>query len=402
MATACATLVVGAALAPRASAAPGPSGAAADTVSSEAGPAPLLIPGRPNPADSAVIDPARQARGQFAVARGLETKYPTAAILTYRKALRLDPSLRDANYRIGLLFNTRAQWAEAAKCFAAELQKHPDHLDAAREKALALARTGDGAGAIRELEALSRSHPRDGRMWHALGFAYSSAGRAREAEKAIRRAIALPPPDVEEHRDLGALLASLGREREARVEYRRALAVRPLDPATWFNLGNLEHRAGHRDSALICYRRAVAADSSFSIGYRGQVQLLRESDRADDAAQVYRVWLARRPDEHGTRLEAVRMLIEMGRGEEALALARAGIEAIPGSGQTRLIYGMTLSGQGRQREALRYLREAQLLFGADGNEVRRVEGLIAALRAAAPDSLRHLFRSDSLAHPSRR
>ncbi len=369
---------------------------AADTLPPESEPAPLLIPGRPNPVDSAVVDRAREAREQFELARTLEAKHPATAILTYRKALRLDPALREANYRIGLLFNTRAQWTEAAKSFAAEIERHPEHVDAARELGIALARAGDPARAIPQLERLARRRPQDGRMWHALGFAYSRAGRAREAERAIRKAIALPPHDVEEHRDLGALLASLGREREAREEYRRALVLAPGDPATWINLGNLERRAGRRDSALTCYRRAVEGDSLFALGYQGQVQVLRELKRSAETVEVFRRWLARIPAEHGARLEAVQLLLAMGEGDEALALARAGVEASPRSGPPLAIYGMALAGRGRHREALARLREAQKSFGPDAGEVERVEKMIAVLRAGAPDSLRALFQADSI------
>jgi len=379
---------------------PGELGSAPDSLPPESEPAPLLIPGRSNPAaETLQVSREREAREQFEEAKRYEAHLPATAIVTYRKALRLDPTLRDANYRMGQLFNTRSQWAEARKCFAAELDAHPDHADAARELALAMARTGEAPEAVNRLLALSKKSPRDGRIWHALGFAYTQAGKPKEAEHALRMAIELPPKDVEENRDLGALLSALGRPNEAREEYRRALAIDPQDPGTWLNLGNLERKAGRRAAALDAYRHAVAGDSSFALGYQAQIQMLAEDKRAAEMVEVYRAWLSKQPDQYGARLEAVELLQELHRGNEALALAREGMEAMPKSGQARAIYGMALAGQGRSGEALGALRQAQQIFSGNPAEQARVESLIAALRRSAPDSLQALFRADSLAHP---
>jgi Flp pilus assembly protein TadD len=343
------------------------------------------------------MDSSARAREQFR--RGLQferQKHPAAAIMAYRTAVRLDPTLRDAHYRSGLLFNTRSQWAEAVKEFAAEVEHHPDHQEAARELGVALARSGDHARARQQLELLSRRAPRDGRVWHALGFVDFQAGRARDAETALRRAIALPPPQFEEHRDLGVVLAATGREKEAREQYRRALALEPNDPVTWFNLGNLEARAGRLDSALASYSRAVEQDSSLSLGYDAQVRTLRELGRESEVVAVYRAWLTHVPADHAARLQAVELLIRLGRHEEAVEWAEAGVRAAPRRGAPYMIYAMALAGRGRLRDALTQFRKGQRAFGGDHAEVQRAEDLIAALRKAAPDSLRALFAEDSL------
>ena len=144
----------------------------------------------------------------------------------------------------------------------------------------------------------------------------------------------------------------------------------------------------------------MAGDSSFSLGYQAQIQMLSEEHRADEVVEVYRAWLEHQPDLYGARLEAVELLQGMQRGKEALALAKAGLDLNPKSGQARLIYGMALAGQGRSGEALVLLRQAQQAVAGDAAELARVESMITMLRRVAPDSLRALFRADSVAHPS--
>jgi tetratricopeptide (TPR) repeat protein len=171
--------------------------------------------------------------------------------------------------------------------------------------------------------------------------------------------------------------------------------MNPRDPTTWLNLGNFERRGGQPDSALVDYRAATRADSSFALGYLAEIQLLRQNRRDAEAVDVYRRWLAAMPHEHATRLSAVQLLQTLGRSDEALVLAQEGLQAAPKDGAPHVVYGMALAGRGRTREALEHLRTGQSLFD-DATERAQVEGLIGALRAKAPDSLRALFAEDSV------
>ena len=354
-------------------------------------------------ADTSRGGPLKRAHDAFALGRQLEANgLPGAAIISYLNALRSDPTLPDANYRIAMLYLTRDQVAEAAKHLAAEVEHHPKNDAAVRQFGLCLARLGDTGRAIRILERLERHSPREGENWRALGFAYLAAKRPREAESALRRALRLPPTTVEERRDLGAALGALGRDAEARVQYRAALALAPRDAPTWLNLGNLERRAGQRDSALACYRRAEAGDSSFALALEAQTQLLRELHRDDEAVAAYRRWLARHPDHHGTRLEAVQFLEALGRADEALDLARAGTRQPVDSGQPHVILAMVLRGRGDSAGALVELRRAEALYRKHPAEQEKVRKTIAAMRAAAPESLRAIFAADSVAAAGRR
>ena len=369
-----------------------------DSAPPESPPAPFLIPGRPSPPDSTRLTRAQRAQESYQLGRRLEAAgSPGPAIVSYRNALRFDPRLPDANYRMAMLFLTRDQLGEAVKCLLAELAHHPENVEASRELGLCFARFGDSTRAIAHLDSLARAHPRDGAVWHTLGSVYLMAQRPRDAESAIRKALRFEPTTAEELRDMGATMAMLGRESDARQYYRRALGLSPADAPTWLNLGNLELRAARRDSAMVLYRRAEAADSGFVPALRAQIQLLREGKRDPEAIEAYRRWLRHHPDHHSTRLEAVRLLDETGRENEAIALAREGTERVRDSGEPHLILGLLLRGNGDTRGALVALRTAEALFRDNPTERERVHKTIAAMRASAPDSLRALFAADSVA-----
>jgi len=97
----------------------------------------------------------------------------------------------------------------------------------------------------------------------------------------------------------------------------------------------------------------------------------------------------------------VQLLQKLGRSDEALALAADGLRVAPKAGAPQMVYGMALAGHGRWQNALQHLRAGQELFDGDPAEQRRVDALVAVMRAKAPDSLRALFLADSVAAVAR-
>ena len=364
----------------------------------ESPPAPLLVPGRAAPADTLGRSAAARAREQYRLGRAFESRgTPAPAIAAYRNAARLDPTIPDANYRMGMLFLGVDQIEEAVKCFTAEVRHHPGNVAAARELGLGLARIGDADRAVVQLQSLTRRRPNDGDSWQALGFALMAAKRTREAEIALRRAIVLPPPRASKHRDLGAVLAARGKEVEAREQYRKALSVDPKDPTTWINLGNLERRGGNLERALKDYREAERRDSTLGLAFQGEIQTLRDLGRTNEAAAAYRQWLQDQPADHAARLEAVRFFDALDRKDVALEIARDGVRRDDRSGDAHLILGLALASSGATRAALGELRKAEARFKTRA-ERARTRQLVAALSASAADSLRAMFDADSVGH----
>lgn len=373
------------------------------TRNAEPAPAPLLIPGRRYAPDTLRRSTAQVARDFYRKAVKLEEDgNPQAAMAAYRSAVGLDPTLPGAYQRMGQIFEAFGSIPEALQAYASEVEHHPENRDAARQLGLSLARVGESDRAIQQLELLVRRNTRDGASWRALGFAYTHARRFKDAERALRTAISLPPADAEEHRDLGVLLANQGREREAREAYLRAAQLDPRDGAALINLGNLEMRAGRPAAALEHYRRAEARDTSGVFAYRGQVQALAGLGRERDIGDTYRRWLRRAPDDEGARLEAVQHFADKGRTDMALEIGRDGVRRASRSGFARMTMGVAYGAAGDARNSLLEFRRAEHYLGkSDPTTQARLQALIGELRAGAPDSLRALFVSDSLASEAR-
>lgn len=361
----------------------------------------IFFPGPRAPADTSRAARRARSREKLVLGAALERAHePGAAIAAYRSAVALDPTVPDANYRMGMLFLTVNQVRPAAECFVQEVKHHPENLEAARQLGLAFARLGESRAAVLQLEPLTRRDPRDAESWAALGFAYAGAGRPGAADSALRRAIALRPRVSTWHRDRGVVLAARGRGAAARREYQLAARLDPRDASPWIDLGNLERRDRRFEAALAAYRTAEKRDSLSPLALEGEAKTLRELHRDRDAGAVYRRWLARRPEDHNARLDAVRLYDDLGEADAGLEIARDGVRADPGSPDAHLILGMALQSSGDWRGGLAELRRAEAAFTAPEDRAR-VRALIGSMRGQAPDALRAFFAADSVTHPIR-
>jgi tetratricopeptide (TPR) repeat protein len=355
----------------------------------------LLVPGRPAPVDTAALSRTRRARREYDEGLRLEGIHSYAAAITsYSLAVRDDPTIKDAHYRMGALYARVGALREAVGEFSAEIEQHPENLAAARELGLALSQVGEHRRAVRQLRLLTQRLPNDGASWRALGFAYVQAGRTAEAEQALRRAIALPPAAALEHRDLGHLLATTGRQVEARQEYQRALALDPSEPGTWINLGNLERADGNLPAALADFDQAVKRDSTVALAWKGRAQVLFEQRHMRESAEAYRRVLDLVPADEESRMLAIRLYAGLERADVALELARDGVRAYPRSGGARLMLGMALEAGNDLRGATTELRRAEGL-SADSTTRVRARAMIDALGRRAPPALRADLEADS-------
>ncbi len=363
-------------------------------------PAPLLLPGRPNPADAERLTREQEARQKYGLGLGLEEQGAGgAAIIAYEQAIKLDPKLRGPREHIGRLYAAVGRHDAAVKEFMAEVMLDPGNRRVARELGVALANAGDSTNAIRQLRLLVGRDTRDTASWRALGFAYGLANRPADAEQALRRAIDLDRHDAGAWRDLGLVLALRGRTSDARDAYNRAADLDPDDGGAMLNLGNLEWREGRRSEALEAYRESERRDSTLDAAYEGQIKVLRALDRDPEAGEVYRRWLVLRPRESGVRLAAIRLFDSIDRSDIALELARDGVRVDPRSSQAHITLGMALDATGDVAGMLVELRKAQR-YSKDVGRIEKIESTIASLRAKAPDSLRAVYAADSLAHPA--
>jgi tetratricopeptide (TPR) repeat protein len=123
-----------------------------------------------------------------------------------------------------------------------------------------------------------------------------------EAERELRRAIAMDPGDVRTYWPLGLLYqfwGSIDPEKyvEGEAVYRQAAALSPRRQRTFWAWGDLKLAQGRRDAAVALYRSALDLDPSVAASQRALAQLYVRLGEPEEAERLFQqawrqaVWL---------------------------------------------------------------------------------------------------------------
>ena len=167
------------------------------------------------------------------------------AAQSYSRALVANPTSRGLKFRrIAAVYDDR-DFVQAAALAAEAQAQHPEDLRFPRLRARALFEGGDPARALIILEPTARAHPTDAATQLALADLYNDAGRDGEAERTLRRYLAVKPADAQALNHLGYLLATRGRALDEAIRLvERALVVEPGNPSYLDSLGWAHFRRG--------------------------------------------------------------------------------------------------------------------------------------------------------------
>jgi tetratricopeptide (TPR) repeat protein len=109
-----------------------------------------------------------------------------------------------------------------------------------------------------------------------LARVYHTAGKWRDAEAILERALTASPADVALLNNLGAVLAARGDLQAAETRFEEALEARDTDPGIWLNLGLVRYAMGDTTGA----ERPIAEGISRSGSYEKACALLALSPEA--------------------------------------------------------------------------------------------------------------------------
>jgi tetratricopeptide (TPR) repeat protein len=176
--------------------------------------------------ERAVACDPRYADAYFRLGIALEKQGNNrAAIVAYDRATELQPFLSEAWFRAGALVYTLGHLEEAIGCFR---------------------RAGATGG-----------NSSFGRLGKAR--ALLTEDRSSDAEKVLRKTLALDPANAMAHDLLGNLLAELGRFDEARECFERAIALAPLLAGSYYDLVRCRPLTPADDNLLPRMETALAA-----------------------------------------------------------------------------------------------------------------------------------------------
>ena len=178
------------------------------------------------------------------------------------------------------------------------------------------------------LDILAAEPDADGAL-HYLGILEHQSGRSEAGLSLLARALDLAPPQAERLNDLGNVLGELERLDEAVAAFTMAVELKPTDANLSNNLGAVLMRLERLTEAKAAFHQALAADAEFvpALNNLGDLHIRHDQhgeaaeyycrayvtgpltdkpkrmlglayytlNRVDEAAEVYRQWIADEP-----------------------------------------------------------------------------------------------------------
>ena len=273
------------------------------------------------------------------------------AIAAYKKALEESPDDKAILLNLGLVYLRMEAHAQALPLFTRVVAIDPANLQARQLVAVCRVYLGQLTPAIRDLEALRVTAPRDEQILFLLGFAYLKnrdpekakatfqqmfdvAGPVRtqflsgkayyeatlfpEAEKSFQEVLRLDPKFAGAHLELGKVYISLRRTPDAIRELKSALSENPGDEDANYFLGALLVQQGRFADGVPYLEKAKAAkpDSWAVYFYLGKAKL--KLDQPAQAVALLQRAVALNPaDEAAAYYQLGRALEACGRQAEA-------------------------------------------------------------------------------------
>jgi len=239
--------------------------------------------------------------------------YMDQAEVSFRIALRDDPSSAEALYGIGSVYLDQQKTSEARESFERALKlraTYPDTLaNSWNNLGLLAAREGRTGEAIPYFQEALKLSPDHLIALDNLGSAYRQLKRWDDARKTYERALEISLNDAEANYGLGMVFAQNDDTARAFDSLQKALKLRPIYPEALNNLGILYLRTQRRDQAVATFEECIRVAPAFDQSYLNLARVYVVEGTPEKA----RVVLLELLKEHPGHAQAQKMMEQLGR-----------------------------------------------------------------------------------------
>ncbi len=212
--------------------------------------------------------------------------------------------------------------------------------------------------AERMYSRIIRAEPRCFDALHLLGVLKAERGLQDEAERLIRKALAVNPGSAEAHNNRANILQALRRYDEALASCEKALEIRPDYAEALSNRGNVLHDLRRPDEALESYAKALAIRPDYAKALANRAEVLRDLNRFEEALASCDRALAIQPDLPEALNNRGIALHELKRTSEALACFDRAVALRSNYAKALANRARALADLGRYADALASYRAA--------------------------------------------
>jgi predicted TPR repeat methyltransferase len=199
-------------------------------------------------------------------------------------------------------------------------------LSQALSAAIELLRAEQLTEAEAALQALLLRWPEEPNALHFLGVLRHTQGRVDEAVRLIRESLAAMPDNAGAWNNLGNVLLAAGRLEEALQAYEQGVAMaapgQPGRAEALNNLGTLHRKLDRLDASEAACRQAIAERAEFGDAWYNLSQTLMAQGRVHDGLVANSKAIALWPRQLQARDQVIRALVLLGERDQAATLYR--------------------------------------------------------------------------------
>lgn len=182
------------------------------------------------------------------------------AILKFKKAIELDPSVAEAHRLLGVSYREAGRLRDAMEHLEAAVRLNPNDYLGHFDLGINLLRLRRSDDAFAALDQARRLNPKDGDIYGYLGNLMGDTGRFEEAINFYRQAAEIVPDQPVNFHNIGAAYVQLGKFAEAVAPLEKALKMRPGNPRTIFLLANALSRLGRYKESTEAWTKLLSVD----------------------------------------------------------------------------------------------------------------------------------------------
>ena len=190
---------------------------------------------------------------------------------------------------------------------------------------------GRFADADRMVRRVLAVYPKEAEAHHLAGIIAFQTGRADQALEHTSRAAKLAPRSAKVLATMAVVLDTAGQTDRAGKTYRKALALAPDDLDTRNNYGGFLKAHGLLDQAEEQFRKAVALDAAHLPSLSNLGALLAETGRLDESETVFQDAVSAAPENNDAKSDLAVVLQQAGRLDTAKSVLSAVLDSDPGN-----------------------------------------------------------------------
>ena len=169
----------------------------------------------------------------------------------------LDPTLPQAHFSLGAIYQEQSKLDLAAQAMEACLKLNPKYYPAYYRLGDIQLQQDNPEAALESFQAVQKMNSKWARPYYGIGLAHFKLGNDNAAREAWEEAIDREPKFAPAYFKLGQVLAKEGFFNEAWEEYEAGRKYQPYTPEDLYELGTIFVQSGNQEGAIDIFRRII-------------------------------------------------------------------------------------------------------------------------------------------------